>query len=160
DNQLQPTTAVTVRGDGLFDLGGSVQSIAALAMTGGRVALTGPSSQVTLGGNLTATSDPGRPAVIDGSGTLGLVGPNRTVRAAHAPGAVDLQVGSVITGISGEGMTKAGPGTRALTAANAYPGMTVVAAGKLLVNGPAGQVGAVSLAGGTLGGTGTVGALT
>jgi fibronectin-binding autotransporter adhesin len=64
------------------------------------------------------------------------------------------------TAISGTGgLTKDGAGTVTLSANNTYTGTTTVSAGTLLVNGSQGSS-AVSLNGGTLGGTGTVGAIT
>jgi len=64
---------------------------------------------------------------------------------------------TVISGTGG--LTKDGTGTVTLSANNTYTGTTTVSAGTLLVNGSQGSS-AVSLNGGTLGGTGTVGAIT
>ena len=64
---------------------------------------------------------------------------------------------TVISGTGG--LTKDGTGTVTLSANNTYTGTTTVSAGTLLVNGSQSSS-AVSLNGGTLGGTGTVGAIT
>ncbi len=64
----------------------------------------------------------------------------------------------VIAG-SGGAVTKAGTGTLTFLGDNTYTGPTTVQAGTLLVNGSQPQS-AVSLVGGTLGGTGTVGPIT
>src|SRR6266581_3626292 len=64
------------------------------------------------------------------------------------------------TAISGTGgLTKDGTGTVTLSANNTYTGTTTVSAETLVVNGSQSSS-AVSLNGGTLGGTGTVGAIT
>ncbi|HEV7364629.1 MAG TPA: autotransporter-associated beta strand repeat-containing protein, partial [Gemmatimonadales bacterium] len=73
-------------------------------------------------------------------------------------GAGNTTVSGVIGTTSGT-LTKDGTGTLTLSAANTYTGSTTASAGTLLVNGSQGSS-AVSLNGGTLGGTGTVGAIT
>ncbi|XHR29473.1 MAG: autotransporter-associated beta strand repeat-containing protein [Chthoniobacteraceae bacterium] len=63
--------------------------------------------------------------------------------------------------ISGTGtLTQAGTGTTTLTGANTYTGNTVVNSGKLIVNGSIGYSAVNVNVGGTLGGSGTTGALT
>jgi fibronectin-binding autotransporter adhesin len=69
------------------------------------------------------------------------------------------------TGITGAdaalNVTKAGPGTLALTAANTHTGTTTVSGGTLLVNGSLASGSAVTVqAAGTLGGSGTIGGAT
>jgi autotransporter-associated beta strand protein len=86
----------------------------------------------------------------------------KPVTLGEAGGIVDVtQAGTTYTlsgVISGSAITKAGPGTLALTGANNYAGTTTVSAGTLLVNGnQSAATGSVSVAGGTLGGRGTVG---
>ncbi|HEY3221027.1 MAG TPA: autotransporter-associated beta strand repeat-containing protein [Gemmatimonadales bacterium] len=67
--------------------------------------------------------------------------------------------GLIQNGTGTVALTKTGTGTLTLSGANSYSGTTTVSAGTLLVNG-AQPTSAVSLNGGTLGGTGTVGAIT
>ena len=67
-------------------------------------------------------------------------------------------LGGVISGSSG--LTKNGPGTLDLTAANAYTGTTALTAGTLLVDGNQSGSPVVAASGTTLGGTGTVGSIT
>ncbi|HUK22511.1 MAG TPA: autotransporter-associated beta strand repeat-containing protein [Gemmatimonadales bacterium] len=73
-------------------------------------------------------------------------------------GAGSIVVSGVIGTTTGS-VTKDGSGTVTLSGNNTYTGNTVVSAGTLLVNGAQGGS-AVSLNGGTIGGTGTVGAIT
>ncbi|HEY7059851.1 MAG TPA: autotransporter-associated beta strand repeat-containing protein [Chloroflexota bacterium] len=65
----------------------------------------------------------------------------------------------VISGSGGGRLDKRGTGTLTLTGNNTYTGDTIVRAGTLVVNGSQPQS-AITLAGGTLGGTRTVGAIT
>jgi len=70
----------------------------------------------------------------------------------------DMVISSLISG-AGVGVTKDGLGTLLLSGNNLYSGTTTVTAGTLLVDGLQ-AVSPISLNGGTLGGTGTVGAIT
>ena len=74
-------------------------------------------------------------------------------------GAGRLDLGGVITAAQGVTLAKSGPGTLGLLADSGatFRGTTSVAAGALVVDG---VIGPVSLDGGTLGGTGRVGAIT
>jgi autotransporter-associated beta strand protein len=165
-NQLANTSNVTVNSDGLIDLNNQTQTISSLTMTGGILGFTGAGSQLTLTSTVTATSDSGgSPATVTGPGTL-VLAPNGTATATvftvnPGGGPVDMQVNSVIAG-NGIGLTKTGSGTLSLTKSNTYTGSTTVTKGILLADGqnPANTIGAASLNGGTLGGTGTVGPVT
>jgi autotransporter-associated beta strand protein len=81
---------------------------------------------------------------------------NRIVTIQNAD--TTLSVGGVISGTN-FGITKAGPGTLALSGVNAYTGPTTVNQGTLLINSP-GSLNAASAvtvsSTGTLGGTGTI----
>jgi autotransporter-associated beta strand protein len=73
-------------------------------------------------------------------------------------GAGDGVVSGIITnGVGTAGVTKSGTGTWTLSAANPYTGPTTVNSGTLLVNGSLNAGSAVTVNGGTLGGTGTIG---
>src|SRR5205823_5551244 len=96
-------------------------------------------------------------STISGPGTLGLLS-TTTFTVPDGAAAQDLVVGAVISGAT-FGLTKAGPGALRLTGNNTYTGTTTVNAGTLQVDGAQGGS-AVSVTAGTLGGGGTVGAIT
>jgi autotransporter-associated beta strand protein len=154
NNQLAPSTSLTVNSDGLADLNGNQETATGLTMTGGSIMLEA-GSKLTLGGNVTASSDSaGNPAIISGAGTLSLGGATRTFTVNAGGGSPDLVITSVINGTGSEGLTKAGTGALQLTVAEGYTGPTTVTGGKLLVDGHVN--GTVALQGGTLGGSGNV----
>ncbi len=101
--------------------------------------------------------------------TLDLSGATQTIGSlAGAAGSLVINNGSLTTGvhglstsfagvISGAGsFTKTGAGTQTLSGANTYTGGTTISNGTLLVNGSAGAGAVTVIAGGTLGGTGTI----
>jgi autotransporter-associated beta strand protein len=108
------------------------------------------SGAITLGSATRINSDAGTLTV---SNTI-----SGAAMALTVGGAGNTTVSGVIGTTTGT-LTKDGAGTLTLSAANTYTGTTTVSAGTLLVNGSQGSS-AVSLNGGTLGGTGTVGAIT
>lgn len=76
---------------------------------------------------------------------------------ANGAAATDLLVSAAVTEASGGlGITKSGDGTMVMSGANNYTGATSVSAGTLLVTGALGSTN-VSVNGGAIGGTGTVG---
>ncbi len=94
--------------------------------------------------------------IFDGAVNLG--GGGRTINVANTGGSTTTFSG-VISGTSGNSLTKGGAATLILTGANSYNGLTTVNAGKLVINGNQNlATGAVTVAtGATLGGSGTVG---
>jgi autotransporter-associated beta strand protein len=152
--------AVTIAGLTTIDNGtqylgstGSQQFKGGLSMPAGG---TLDGSNLTLGGDVSAGEDSSaNPATI--SGNLSLGGATRKFTTTAGTGAVQLLVSAVISGSGG--LTKAGPGTLSLQADNSYTGTTTVQNGQLVVDGAQGSSD-VTLSGGTLGGTGTVGAIT
>jgi autotransporter-associated beta strand protein len=119
-------------------------------------------------GSAGAAAAPVLGAVANWSTTMGMTLVNSTtagavsVKAADASNiAHDITLGGALTGSGG--LNKTGGGVLTLNAANNYGGGTTVSAGSLVV-GDAGHtgaaIGAVTVSGGTVGGYGTVGALT
>ena len=157
------TTAVNILTDGVLDLNGHTQLVNSLNMVGGAVDLTGASSVLTLGlGSLTATADAGgNPATITGAGTLSLGGSTRNI-IVNGTAPIGLTIGSVIGGLNQEGLVKTGTGTLQLTNVETYTGGTTVGQGTILADAPnsSNTVGAVTLSGGTIGGTGKVASIT
>jgi autotransporter-associated beta strand protein len=101
----------------------------------------------------------GSPLVITGtnnltlSGTMDLSGTNRTLQVNNT-GLTTIS-GVISDGGLANGLIKTGTNTLALTAINTYTGPTTVSNGTLQVNGQI-DVGDVTVAGGALGGTGTI----
>jgi autotransporter-associated beta strand protein len=174
-NQVVDTATVTVKSDGTMDLGGQAETVAVLrvrdgqVMTGAGGVLTtglldmaggtvtiGAGGQVALTGNVTATSSAQGKALVTGPGTLSLGSATRDFTVSAGAQAIDLDVASAITGTGAAGINKRGTGRLELDAANTYAGQTQIFQGDVQVDG---SVGGVQLAGGTLSGHGTVGAV-
>jgi autotransporter-associated beta strand protein len=117
-----------------------------------------------INGNVTLAGGGGSTAVNVSGGSLalnGLIATNTSGRFlilggnTVAPGTIN---GVISDGTNPLGLTISGTNTWTLTAANAYTGITTVNAGTLLVNGIQNlATGAVTVAGGSLGGIGTIG---
>lgn len=139
---------------GTVSAGTSVGSGAALQVEGG-ITLNEP--LIIEGTGVTST---GALRSVNGNNILG---GQITLNADSAVGAdTDTLTTSGVIGQSTgttRGLTKVGDGKVVLTANNTYTGTTTVNAGTLLVNGSQGSSN-VSLTGGILGGTGTVGSIT
>lgn len=93
--------------------------------TPGKIILSGDLSFTPLGGAAAAIA---RGAGTGANGQIDLGGGQRTITVADGAAAVDLTVTATL---SNGGLTKAGPGTLALTLSNFYAGDTAVLGGKL-----------------------------
>jgi autotransporter-associated beta strand protein len=129
--------------------------VASMSMVGGEIVLT-QDSRLGLENKLTASSTPLQPAVISGSGFVAFDAADSLIETPDGPQAIDLRIDARLRGVN---ITKTGAGVAQLTGANVHTGVTGVLDGTLLVTGtqPASPV---SLTGGILGGTGTVGSVT
>jgi autotransporter-associated beta strand protein len=143
--------------------GGSSTGTATINATGvnvsiGSLSATRPGADFWgLGGTstgtaLTSLTDLGRTNAV-------VFNPGRTVGLDIADSGNTFTVGQVLNQTTG-GFTKTGAGTAILSQTNTYTGATTVSAGKLIVNGSVSTSITTVQTGATLGGTGTVGALT
>lgn len=154
-DQIADAAAVQVGTSGLLDLNGQSETVGPLTLTGGSI--TTGAGTLTLTGNVT-TNAAANAATI--SGNLALGGATRTFTLADGAAAEDLVLAAGVSGAAGAGLTKEGPGTLRLNAANTYAGPTTVTAGRLLINGTQAGSSVTVATGATLGGSGTVGAVT
>src|SRR2546426_1142451 len=152
--------ATTVASGGALQVDGSGLLIAEpVTLNGTGIAAGGALRQLANGNTWSGAITLGSAARINAAaGTLAVTGGITNAGfVLTVGGAGNTTISS--TAISGTGgLTKDGAGTLTLSASNTYTGTTTVSAGTLLVNGSQGSS-AVSLNGGTLGGTGTVGAI-
>lgn len=149
NNQINNSSILTVKSDGLLDLNGLSESVGALviasgnvsvgagsllpsslSMTGGTISGTG-SGKLQLSSDVAVVSDAGgNSATI--SSQVDLNGAVRTFTVNRGPGATDLVVsGNVFNG----GLTKTGLGIMTLSGVSTYSGTTTVNAGTLAVSG-------------------------
>jgi autotransporter-associated beta strand protein len=136
-NQVSGSAPVAVGAGGLLDLNNHSTGVGSLALTG--AAVTTGTGALTLGGALT---DNGASSV---SGHLVLAPAGQTV-TVNSGGT--LTVGAAVSG--GSSLTKAGPGTLVLAAANSYAGGTTLMAGTLAAgNNAALGTGTLTLTAGT-----------
>jgi autotransporter-associated beta strand protein len=166
---IPSASAVTVNANfanatATLDLNGNSNTIGSLTYGGSTLAnttnnVTTGAGTLTLGGNVTTTTvGAGGPMAANLSGNVDLGAATRTFTVAETTNAqADLLVSANIVGGAAIGLTKAGPGTMQMTGTSTYGGTTTVNAGTLLVDGSIS--GAVTVAGGTLGGVGSVGAI-
>src|SRR5262249_39248318 len=128
NNQIDDSIAVDINSSGVLQLDNTLETIGLLTLTGGSV--TTGTGTLTLAGNV-VTNAAATAATISGNVSMGAA--TRTFTVADGTPSPDLIVSAVLSGTGG--LTKGGPGTLALSAANTYPGTTTVTAGTLLVNG-------------------------
>lgn len=119
------------------------------ATTPANIAVTGDVNINPLNDSTAAIS---RGSGTGNSGGLNLIGGVRAFNVGNGSAVVDLDVAVPITN---GGLTKNGAGTMRLSAANTFSGGVTLNTGSLLMDG-ANTVGAVTVNGGTLGGTGSV----
>jgi autotransporter-associated beta strand protein len=159
NSQIVNTATVTVNSDGKFDLNGNTQTIGALAMTGGKVSITGSTATLTVTGGVTAAADGnGNPATVSDVGTLNLTNVSPTITVT-GPGAGAPAPDMVVqTPITASGITKAGGGVLQVTSNNPLVPASVTAGTLLADANPTNgeTVGAVTLNGGTIAGSGSV----
>ena len=175
-NEIPTTDEVLIFDSGLLDFntasttgsdGGNNNTVGQLVLVGGLISLPGTST-LTLSTDLTSNGS-SFPAQITGTGNLNLGGVARNFNVGLStnptPTTPDLVVGVPITNDGGNGITKIGAGTAVFNFASPgvsgfYTGPTTVSQGTLLVNGSMPSSAFVVNNGGTLGGVGTVGAIT
>jgi autotransporter-associated beta strand protein len=122
-------------------------------LAGGSYHIIGGSGTITTGPSANPSAINADIAIRNGNSIL-------SINVAKGTAATDLLISGVIKDdpwASGNGISKTGAGTLALSGANIYTGPTTILGGTLLVNGSL-STGAVNVgAGGYLGGTGTIG---
>jgi autotransporter-associated beta strand protein len=159
--QLDPTgNASTAR---LEVAGGSslANTINLPGRTNSTVAIQNISGDNTLSGNINLGTGGNNYTVDSADGLLSITGnitpPGSGDRSIFFTGAGDTQVAGDILFTTGNtlSVTKQGSGTLTLSGNNSYTGATTVSAGTLLVNGSLGNT-AVSVTGGSLGGSGAI----
>ncbi len=157
---LPDAATVTLNPDGLLNVpAGPVTDVSKLVVNGGQLAIANGgvfrifSSADAITGNGAAGSQ------ITGTGTLSLTNAPTVTLADGAP-AVDLTIATPIAG--GQTLTKTGPGTLSLTGTTAAAAITSIAVnqGALDVSGAVAGTPVTLSVVGSLGGGGTVGAVT
>ena len=138
-DQILATQAVTVQGEGVFDMGGFSDTIASLTLNIGPNAspvVNSGAGTLTVNGNITVgVINGGRAtgATINGNLALG-GGAARTITVNDSNAVEDLILNAVLSDAAA-GWTKAGAGRLVLpaTIANTYTGATTVGAGELVI---------------------------
>src|SRR3989442_1061261 len=135
--------------------GGTLRSTATFALAANR--------GISLSGAGTISTDPATTltygGIIAGAGAVTSSAPGTVTLTAGGNNSSTAFTGVIQNGSGTVGLTKTGTGTLTLSGVNTYSGATTVSAGTLFVNGTQ-AASPVSVNGGTLGGAGTVGAIT
>jgi len=157
DGQINFESQVTVGANGLLDLNGRTNILTSLTLTGGQVttiaSTNGAVGTLVVGEMITQPST--TPATIAGQISLNVQ--VQTFTIADGGAAVDLDItAAILNGGAKGGLTKAGPGTLRLAGNSSYTGATTVSDGTLIVDGTQ-SASPISLAGGRLIGSGSVG---
>ena len=153
---------LAVHPGGFVSLAGSAAlTTTNLTMTGGHISLPDATGRLVVRGDITASSSGSGTPAIDGAGGIALSraillgGGYTPLVVADGSQPIDLRVGVTVQGVPTAGLVKLGPGVVLFERTSTVD--TALAQGTLLVTGAFGS--GVTMTGGALGGTGTVGAI-
>ena len=145
---------IRVFSDGLLDLSGHFELTNGLVLGGGQVISGGPAGLLAVNGDISAVQASSTAIIF---GRLSLASATRTFGVENGDAGVDLELRIDAT-IEDGGIIKNGPGRMILSGTNTYNGPTILEDGILEIDGF--QPGSpVTVRGGTLGGSGTIGTL-
>ncbi len=153
-NQISPNAPVTVKSDGILDVGVGT-TMGSLTLNGGQVSIA-DGQTVSPTGAITASANSAHQTSLITGGSLALAATGTTVAVERdTTRGSDLTITSRVTGTGA--LTKTGAGILTLGAANTYTGATTITGGTLAVNGSVAAGSAVTVeSAGTLAGIGTV----
>ncbi len=146
-DQVADTGTVSVGAQGTLNLNGYSDTLGGLLTLADGTVSTGV-GKLTIKGGIASTG------TSEISGSVGLGVPAQTITV----GSGTLTIDATVSG-KNAGLTLAGAGTLVLNGNNTYTGTTTATGGTLLINGDQ-RTSAVSVAGGTVGGTGKIGTVT
>jgi autotransporter-associated beta strand protein len=128
DNQISPTSAVTINSDGMLNIGTST-SLGSLTLNGGQVSISS-SATVTPTGDITSNVNSAHATSLISGGTL-ILGTGNFNVARDSTLASDLTISSSIGGTAN--LNKNGSGILTLSGSNNYTGATNINAGALAI---------------------------